>query len=45
VTKIAASIWIDLKAKTVVKSVVDGQEMDVSAVGTSKAYAVPSKKK
>jgi hypothetical protein len=41
VTKIPASFWIDLKAKKVIKSVVDGREMDLSAVGTHKTYAVP----
>jgi hypothetical protein len=44
VTKIPASFWMDLKAKKVIKSVVDGQEMDLSAVGTDKNYAVPLKK-
>jgi hypothetical protein len=43
-TKIPASLWIDLKAKRVIKSVVDGEEMDISAVGTQKNYAVPLKK-
>jgi hypothetical protein len=39
--KFKASLWIDLKAKKVIKSVVDGQEMDVN---TGKALAVPLKK-
>ena len=44
VTKMPASFWIDLKAKKVIKSVVDGQEMDLSDVGSHKNYAIPLKK-
>jgi hypothetical protein len=40
-TKIPASLWIDLKAKKVIKSVVDGQEMDLNS---GKPFAVPKKK-
>jgi|SRR5665213_3246465 len=41
-TKIPASLWIDLKAKRVIKSVVNGQEMDIK---TGKSFAVPLKLK
>jgi hypothetical protein len=37
----SATFWIDLKAKKVVRSVVDGQEMDLT---TGKSFAVPLKK-
>jgi hypothetical protein len=43
-TKVPASFWIDLKAERITKSVVNGEEMDLSAVGTSRPYAVPLKK-
>lgn len=43
VTKIPASIWINLKLKRVIKSIVNGQEMDLSAIGTSQPYALPVK--
>ena len=39
--KYVASLWIDLKAKKVIKSIVNDQEMDL----TGKAFAVPLKKK
>jgi hypothetical protein len=41
-TQKAASIWIDLKSKRVVRSVADGQEMDVKNLG-AKPYALPLK--
>lgn len=44
VTKTPSSFWIDLQTKKVIKSVVDGQEMDLSAVGTHNNYAIPLKK-
>jgi hypothetical protein len=37
-TKIPATFWIDLKARKVIESVVDGQQMDLS---TGKPFAVP----
>ena len=40
-TKIPATFWVDLKAKKVIKSVVNGQEMDLT---TGKPFAVPLKK-
>jgi hypothetical protein len=41
VTQKTASIWVDLKNKKITKSVVDGQEMDLT---TGKPYATPLKK-
>jgi hypothetical protein len=43
VTKIPAIVWIDLKAKKVIKSVVNGQEMDLSS-SEQNGFAVPLKK-
>jgi hypothetical protein len=40
-TKIPATLWINLKEKKVIKSVVDGQEMDLNS---GKPFAVPQKK-
>jgi hypothetical protein len=40
-TKVMALIFIDLNANKVIKSVVDGQEMDLNA---GKPFAVPRKK-
>ena len=41
ITKMPATFWVDLKAKKVIKSVVNGQEMDLT---TGKPFAVPLKK-
>jgi hypothetical protein len=41
-TNKSAQIFIDLKVKKVIKSIVDGQEMDLNA---GKPFAVPLKKK
>jgi hypothetical protein len=40
-TKIPATFWIDLKARKVIESVVDGQQMDLT---TGKPFAVPLSK-
>ena len=42
VTNKSAQIFIDLKVKKIIKSIVDGQEMDLNA---GKPFAVPLKKK
>jgi hypothetical protein len=41
VRNIPATIWIDLQERKPIKSIVDGKEMDLSAVGTNRTYAVP----
>ena len=41
VRNIPATIWIDLQNKKPIKSIVDGKEMDLSAVGTNRTYAIP----
>jgi len=43
VTKIPAIVWIDLKTKKVIKSVVNGQEMDLSS-SEQNGFSVPLKK-
>jgi hypothetical protein len=40
--KFTGSFWIDLKAGKIIKSVIDGQEMDLN---TGRSFAVPLKKK
>lgn len=44
-TKIPATLWIDLKVKKVVKSVVNGDEMDLNSLGVNAPYAVPIRRK
>ena len=41
-TPVPASIWIDLKSRSVIKSVVDGQEMDLK--GGQPRYLLPPEK-
>ncbi|MGD1085025.1 MAG: hypothetical protein ABSA47_09790 [Verrucomicrobiota bacterium] len=43
-TQIPASLWINLKAEKVTKSIVDGQEMDMGVLSTTNDYGSPLKR-